>query len=72
MSCTTLNIEKDTVLILQSQQESLFTSNQEETDTRIALHCPESSNPVLVKAKDTDILILMVYAVSIDRQWQGC
>ena len=65
MSCTTLNIEKDTVLILQSQQKSLFTSNQEETDTRIALHCSESSNPVLVKAKDTDILIFVVYAFSL-------
>ena len=30
MGLTTLNIEKDTVLISQSQQQSLFTSNQEE------------------------------------------
>ena len=54
-----------TVLISHSQQQSLFTSNQEEADTRIALHCSESSNPVLVKAKDTDILILMVYAFAL-------
>ena len=65
MSCTTLNIEKDTVLISQSQQENLLTSNQEEVDTGIALHCSESSNPVLVKAKDTDILILIVYAFAL-------
>ena len=57
---TTLNIEKDTVLVLQSQQESLFTSNQEEANTRTSLHGSKSSIPVLVKAKDTDILILMV------------
>ena len=56
----TLNIEKDTVLISQSQQQSLFTSNQEEADTKIALHCSETSKPVFVKAKDTGILILMV------------
>ena len=62
---TTFNIEKDTVLISQSQQQSLFTSNQEEADTRIAPHCSESSKPVLVKAKDTDILVLMVYAFAL-------
>ena len=60
MGCTTLNIEKDTVLISQSQQKIIFTSTQEEADTRIAIHCTESSKPVLVKAKYTDILILMV------------
>ena len=49
---TTLNIEKDTVLISQSQQQSLFRSNQKEADTRIELHCSESSKSVLVKAKD--------------------
>ena len=54
-----------TVLISQSQQQSLFTSNQEKANTRIALHCSESSNPVLVKAKDTDILIFVVYAFSL-------
>ena len=52
MGCTTLNIEKDTVLISQSQQQSLFRSNQKEADTRIELHCSESSKSVLVKAKD--------------------
>ena len=65
MGRTTLNIEKDRVLISQCQQESLFTSNQEEAGTRTALHCSESSKPVLVKAKDTDILILMVYAFAL-------
>ena len=65
MGHATLNIEKDTVLISQSQQKSLFTSNQEEADTRIAMHCSESSKPVFVKSKDTDILDLMVYAFAI-------
>ena len=57
LGCTTLNIEKDTILISQSEQQSLFTSSQGKPDTRIALNCLESSKPVLVKAKDTDILI---------------
>ena len=62
MGRTTLNIEEDTVFLSQYQQQSLFTSNQEQADTRMALHCSKSSKPVLVKAKDTDILILMMYA----------
>ena len=65
MGRTILNIEKDTVLISQSQQQSLCTSNQEEADTRITLQCSKSSKPVLVKAKDTDILFLMVYAFAL-------
>ena len=65
MGHITFNIEKDTVLISQSQQQNLFTSNQDEVDTRTALHCSESSEPVLVKAKDTDILILMVYVFAL-------
>ena len=65
MGLTTLNIEKDTVLISQSQQKSLFTSNQEEAGTRIAIHCSESSKPVFGKSKDTDILNLMVFAFAI-------
>ena len=62
MGRTTLNIEEDTVFLSQYQQQSLFTSNQEQADTRMALHCSKGSKPVLVKAKDTDILILMMYA----------
>ena len=68
MGRTTLNIEKDTALISHSQKQSLFSLNQVETDTRIALHCSESSKPVLVKAKDTDILVLMGYAFALTSQ----
>ena len=49
-----MNIGKDRVFLSKCQQQSLFTSNQAE-DTRIALHCSESSEPFLVKAKDTNI-----------------
>ena len=65
MGRATLNIKKDTVLISQSHQQSFFTSNQEEADTRIILHCSESSKPVFVKAKDTEMLILMAYPFAI-------
>ena len=60
MGRTILNIEKNTLSISKSEQQSLFTSNQEETDTRIALHSSESSKTVLVKVKDN--LCLLVYA----------
>ena len=49
-----MNIGKDRVFLSKCQQQSLFTSNQAE-DTRIELHCSESSKPFLVKAKDTNI-----------------
>lgn len=65
MRHATSNIRKDTVLIWQSQQQSLLISNQEEADTRIALHWSESSKPVFVKAIDTDITISMVYAFAM-------
>ena len=38
MGRTSLNNAKDTMLISQSQQQSLFTSNQEEAGTRIAIN----------------------------------
>ena len=59
-----MNIGKDRVFLSKCQQQSLFTSNQAE-DTRIALHCSESSKPFLVKAKDTNIWIVMVYAFAL-------
>ena len=63
MGRATLNIEKDTVLISQSQQQSFYIKSRR--STRIALHCSESSKPVFVKTKDTDILIFMVDAFAI-------
>ena len=57
MGRKTLNVNKDTVLISQPQPQSqtLFTSNREKANTRIALNCSESSKPLLVKTEDTDI-----------------
>ena len=44
MGRTTLNIKKDIVLISQAHQQSIFLRKQEETGTKIALYCSESSN----------------------------
>ena len=45
MGRTTLNIKKDIVLISpQAHQQSIFLTKQEETGTKIALYCSESSN----------------------------
>ena len=51
----TLNIEKDTVLISQSQQQSLCTSNQEEADTKIALQCSKLQQASFSKSKRYNI-----------------
>ena len=82
MGCTTLNIEKDTVLISQSQQKIIFTSTQEEADTRIAIHCTESSKPVFGKSKIYRYInfngvcfcfdFSTIWLVSTDIQWQDC
>ncbi len=39
--------------------------NHEEADTRVELHAFNSDCSVIVKAKDTDILILMIYAFAL-------
>lgn len=51
MHCTTVNNEKNAILISRSDQQSLNTSNQEETGTRIALLGSENSQLALVKGK---------------------
>ena len=51
------------MLISQSEQQSLFTLNQKDAETRIALHFSERRNSVSVK--DTDKLILMVYTFAV-------
>ena len=65
MHCTTKNNEKNAILISRSDQQSLNTSNQEEAGTRMALLGSENSQLALVKAKDTDILNMAVYAFAL-------
>ena len=44
----------------------LFLYNHEEADSRQVLHaCPQDTNVVVVVAKDTDVLILLIYAYEV-------
>eukprot|EP00794_Sanderia_malayensis_P020652 gene20652-22693_t len=43
----------------------------EEADTRVALHVFRSDGPVMTKAKDTDIFILMIYAFAVKQPQSG-
>ena len=60
-----MNIQRDAVLISQSEQQSLFTSNQEDADTRITLNFWERCQPVSLKTKYKDNLISMVYTFDV-------
>eukprot|EP00794_Sanderia_malayensis_P008248 gene8248-9129_t len=56
--------EEKTWIIRQTGTEELDSSNHIEADTRIILEVSKSNRPVVVKAADTDILVLMCYAFS--------
>ena len=50
----------------------LFFSSLEEADSRIKLHASKSSGNVVIAAKDTYILILLIYSYStrtISKEW---
>ena len=50
----------------------LFYCNNEEADSRIVLHASKSSGNVVIVAKDTDILMLLIYSYStceISKEW---
>ena len=42
----------------------LFSCNHEEADSRIALHASKSSGNVVIVAKDTGVLMLLIYSYS--------
>ena len=42
----------------------LFSCNHEEADSKIALHASKSSGDHVIVAKDTDVLILLIYSYS--------
>ena len=46
--------------------------NHEEANTRLILHAVESKQDVVIVAKDTDVLVLMVWAfafLNVERKW---
>ena len=50
----------------------LFYCNNEEADSRIVLHASKCSGNVVIVAKDTDILMLLIYSYStceISKEW---
>ena len=62
-----VNEEQDTWRVLVGDSAIIFQCNQEEADTRMILHaCREDTN-VVVDSKDTDVLVLMIYAFTIHR-----
>ena len=57
----TITAEDKTYLIESTGVQELSTCNHHEADTRIILHAVNTSDPVIVIASDTDILILLVF-----------
>ena len=60
-----INHRSTTLAISSSGVDTLFECNHEEADTRVVLHAFLSDGPVIIKAKDTDVLILTVYAFAL-------
>ena len=53
-----------------SQLKTLFASKHEEADAEIVYCCSSFNKPSVVKAKDTDILILMIYTYVVHQPQQ--
>ena len=63
----TINHKKITTRITRNDADVTVECNHEEADTRLVLHALSSEGPVIVNAKDTDILILMIYACALKK-----
>ena len=50
--------------------KTLFTSNHEKNDTKIIYCCSSFNKPCVLKAKNTDILILVIYANAVQQPEQ--
>ena len=61
----TVTEEENTWLITQMSIEKLESCNHHEADTRLVLHASQSKYPVIIRATDTDVLILLSYAYSV-------
>ena len=57
-----VNDDKNTWKITREFSEITFKSNHEEADTRIIMHPLQEDTKVVLVSKDTDVLILLVYA----------
>ena len=59
-----------TYRINSSKLITLFTSNHEKNDTKIIYCCSSFNKPCVLKAKNTDILILVIYANAVQQPEQ--
>ncbi|CAM1319293.1 Uncharacterised protein r2_g2746 [Pycnogonum litorale] len=58
--------------VCNGRVQELEECNHEEADTRLILHAVESKQDVVIVAKDTDVLVLMVWAfafLDVQRKW---
>ena len=58
--------------INSSELKTLFTSNHEEVDVDIVCSCSRFNIPCIVKAKDTNIIILMIYSFVVKQLKHDC
>jgi len=63
----TINHRNITKRITRDDVDVTVKCNHKEADTRVELHAFNSEGPIIVKAKDTDILILMIYAYALKK-----
>ena len=59
-----INSEEETWLIDGNMTYDMSRCNHEEADTRLVLHAAMTDSPAVIIAKDTDVLILLIYAMS--------
>ena len=57
-----VNNDKNTLKITTEFSEIIFKSIHDEADTRIILHALQEDTKILAVSKDTDVVILLVYA----------
>ena len=65
-----LNSRDITYRINSSKLKTLFTSNDEEGGTKNSCCCRSFNKPCIVKAKDNNILTLMIYAYVVQQREQ--
>ena len=57
-----VNDDKNTLKITREFSEIIYKSIHDEADTRIILHALQEDTKILAVSKDTDVVILLVYA----------
>ena len=58
---------KNQIFEISSSVTKFFECNHEESNTRIIFHALQQKTNVAVYSKDTDVLVLMVFAYALDK-----